>query len=285
MVEGIIVTILTCLIIVWVGFSMAGRDEVRVSSSTDLSRWYHYKIVASIIGMEEVELDRDYISLKGRGVHKQWGYRLTLEYKNIDGSIVQTTHTFYDESEQDEKFLSKYIKDNTVLVWESGKGEVYVPGEIVENLEVQSIYGADKVLVYSVVTSVIIGLISSIFVLLLSPLWVVVHLPLVLVAGIIPQIYMYMQSINNNIQRRGYTAVSALNQYAIYVDDGEDGLNKYKLVEQTLPMVLLEEGVGYLGYTPDKVEVLVDYDGDIPVHIASEYHIPDLVKSILVKYI
>ena len=285
MVEGIIVTILACLVIVWVGFSMAGRDEVRVSSSTDLSRWYQYKNVASIIGMEELELDRDYISLKGRGVHKQWGYRLTLEYKNRDGSIVQTNHTFYDESEQDEKFLTKYIKGNTIVVWESRKGEVYVPGEIVENLEVQSINGADKVLIYSVATSVIIGLISSIFVLLLSPLWVLLHLPFVLIAGIIPQIFMYIQSINNNIQRRGYTAVSALNQYAIYVDDGEEGINQYKLVEQTLPMVLLEEGVGYLGYTPDKVEVLVDYDGDIPVHIASEYHIPDLVKTIVGKYI
>lgn len=284
MVEGLVVTILTCLVIVWVGFSMAGRDEARVSASTDLSRWFRYKQVASIVGMEEVELERDYVSLMGRGVHKQWGYELTLEYKNLDGVIRQTTHTFYDESEQDEKFLSKYIKDNNLVVWLMDSGEVYVPGEIIENTKVQTIYGADKVLVYSLATAILIGLITTIFLIFISPIWILFHIPLVIISGVVPQIFMYIQSVNSNIQRRDYTSVSALNQYALYIDDDEEGVKQVKLVEQTLPMVLLEEGVGYLGYTPDKIEVLVDYDGDIPVHIASEYHIPEVVQTIVGKF-
>jgi len=281
MVEGIVVTMLSCLVIVWIGFSMAGRDEARVSASTDLNRWYQTKQLATIIDIQEMELNRDYLSLFGRGVQEQSGYRLTLEYKDKSGKLARTKHYFYDESEQDEKFLSKYIQNNKIYIWLADNEKVYVPGEIIENKEVQTIYGAEKVLVYTLSASIVMGVVTSFFLIFLSPLWILIHLPIVLLSSLVPQAYMYIQEMSSEVQKKSYHSVSALNQFGIYIDEKEEGIRQFKLVEQTLPMVLLEEGVGYLGYTPDKVSVLVDYDGNIPVHIASEYHIPDIVTSII----
>lgn len=284
MVEGLVVTILSCVIIVWVGFSMAGRDEARVSASSDLNKWYKIRREATIVNMEEVELDRRFVTVKGRGIHKQWGYKLTLEYKDMDGNIVTSNHMFYDASREDEEFLERYIQNKTLHVWLNSKRQVYVPGEIVDNSKGLTIYGSDKVLVYSALSALVVGFVSLILLLLIAPLWVVLHIPTILLAGAVPQIYMYIQTVSNDVQRRGYTAVSFLNQYALYIDKGESGVHRFKLVEQTLPMVQLEEGVGYLGYTPDKVDVLVDYDGNIPVHIASEYTIPSVVKELVERY-
>lgn len=244
MVEGMVVTILSCLVIVWIGFSMAGRDEARVSASADLSKWYKYKHKATIVAMEEVEVERNYVTLVGRGVHKQWGYKLTLEYKNRDDVIVKSTHTFYDESEQDEEFLERYIKDNTLYVWMNDKSEVYVQGKRVDSTKLLTVYGSDKVLVYTLSSAVVIGMITTLFLMFIAPVWIVFHIPLVVLAGVVPQLYMYIQTVNSNIQRRDYVSVSSLNQNALYIDKEETGLKKVKLVEQTLPMVLLEEGVG-----------------------------------------
>lgn len=284
MVEAIVVTILTSLIVVWVGFSMAGRDEARVSASVDLNKWYQVRKEASIYEIEEIEILRDYVTLTGRGEQLQKGYQLMLEYKDLRGYSKTTKHQFYDETEQDEEFLQKYISDNQMYVWLSKDNEVYVPGEIKDNKDIQSIYGADRVLTYSLLTALGVGLISVVFVLLLKPFWAILHLPIVILTALIPQIVMYIQEMSSEVQRLDYEAVGALSQYSLQIDEDAEGLTKYKLVEQTLPMVLLNNGVGYLGYHPDEVKVLVDYDGDIPVHIASEYHIPDLVKTAIDKF-
>lgn len=283
MLEGLIVTILSSIIVIWVGFSMVGRDEARVSASVDLNKWYTKKRQASVVDIEDVELTRNFVSLLGRGVQKQSGNRVTLEYKNVSGNIVKTKHLFYDNSDQDEAFLGKYIKDNKIYVWLSDTGRVYVPGEIIENKKVQTIYGADKVMIYTLLTSGLVGLVSTLFLLFMSPFWVLVHVPIILLSSIVPQVFMYIQEVSSEVQRKDYVSVSALNQFGLYIDTQEDGISRYKLVEQTLPMVLLEEGVGYLGYTPNQVEVLINYDGDIPVHISSEYHIPEIVTTTLHK--
>lgn len=283
MLEGLVVTVLTCLIVVWVGFSMAGRDEARVSASVDLNKWYSYKSIANIVGMEEIELERDYVSLFGRGVQNQKGTRLTLEYTNSSKHSLRSTHMFYDDSKQDEVFLEKYIKDNQLVVWIAKDGSVYVPGEIIDNQKIQTIHGADKVLVYSMATAIVASVVSMLFLLFLSPFWILVHLPIVWASSLIPQGLMYIQEIGSEVQRKNYQSVSALTQFGLYVDESEEGIRQLKLVEQTLPMVLLEEGVGYLGYTPGKVAVLVDYDGNIPVHIASEYHIPEVIATVINK--
>lgn len=280
MLNGVVVTVLASIIVIWVSFSMAGRDEARVSASTDLSRWYDLKRLADIEEMEEVRVKRDYVTVLGRGVQEQRGYRLKLRYKNRSGYEKRSEHYFYDESEQDENFLSRFIKGDQIYVWIGKRGDVYVPGEIVENKKVQSIFGADRVLMYSLGVAAIMGIITSLFLVVISPIWIIFNLPIILISSIIPQLYMYMTSLSSEVHRVDYVGVSAVNQYGLYIDKLEDGIRKYKLVEQTLPMVLLEQGVGYLGYKPGKIDVNVDYDGNIPVHIASEYRISDLVKEV-----
>lgn len=278
MLDGVVITILATIIVMWVSFSMAGRDEARVSASTDLSKWYEYIRLADIREMKEVEVERDYVTILGRGVQKQRGYQIELSYEDVNGYEKRSHHYFYDESKQDEEFLARYIDGDQIYVWIARDGGVYVPGEIVENKKVQTIFGADRVLMYSIGMAVIMAIFSAIFLIFISPIWIILHIPIVLLSSIIPQLYMYMSSLRSEVHRVDYVGVTALNQYGMYVDDLEDGVAKYKLVEQTLPMVLLEQGVGYLGYKPGKIEINVDYEGNIPIHIASEYRVSWVVR-------
>ena len=283
MIEAFIVTVLTVLVVVWVGFSMLARDEARVSANVDLNKWYQTRTEAKVYEIEELELKREYVSLRGRGEHVQKGYRLELEYRNTHGEIQRTVHTFYDDSVQDEAFLGKYVKNDKLYVWLAKDNDAYIPGEIIENSGLQVIFGADRVLTYAIISAILAVIVSSVFVLMLSPFWIVLHIPLVILSAFVPQIILYLQELGGNVKRVGYQAVGALHQYGVYVDESEEGVDKYKLVEQTLPIVLLDSGDGYLGYQPDGVKVLVDYEGNIPVHIASEYHISDFIKEFIDK--
>lgn len=283
MIEAFIVTVLTVLVVVWVGFSMLARDEARVSANVDLNKWYQTRTEAKVYEIEELELKREYVSLRGRGEHVQKGYRLELEYRNTHGEIQRTVHTFYDDSEQDEAFLGKYVKNDKLYVWLAKDNDAYIPGEIIENSGLQVIFGADRVLTYAIISAILAVIVSSVFVLMLSPFWIVLHIPLVILSAFVPQIIMYLQELGSNVKRVGYQAVGALHQYGVYVDESKEGVDKYKLVEQTLPIVLLDSGDGYLGYQPDGVKVLVDYEGNIPVHISSEYHISDFIKEFIDK--
>lgn len=283
MIEAFIVTVLTVLVVVWVGFSMLARDEARVSANVDLNKWYQTRTEAKVYEIEELELKREYVSLRGRGEHVQKGYRLELEYRNTHGEIQRTVHTFYDDSVQDEAFLGKYVKNDKLYVWLAKDNDAYIPGEIIENSGLQVIFGADRVLTYAIISAILAVIVSSVFVLMLSPFWIVLHIPLVILSAFVPQIILYLQELGGNVKSVGYQAVGALHQYGVYVDETEEGVDKYKLVEQTLPIVLLDSGDGYLGYQPDGVKVLVDYEGNIPVHIASEYHISDFIKEFIDK--
>ena len=283
MIEAFIVTVLTVLVVVWVGFSMLARDEARVSANVDLNKWYQTRTEAKVYEIEELELKREYVSLRGRGEHVQKGYRLELEYRNTHGEIQRTVHTFYDDSVQDEAFLGKYVKNDKLYVWLAKDNDAYIPGEIIENSGLQVIFGADRVLTYAIISAILAVIVSSVFVLMLSPFWIVLHIPLVILSAFVPQIILYLQELGGNVKSVGYQAVGALHQYGVYVDESEEGVDKYKLVEQTLPIVLLDSGDGYLGYQPDGVKVLVDYEGNIPVHIASEYHISDFIKEFIDK--
>src|SRR5699024_5296840 len=128
----------------------------------------------------------------GRGEHVQKGYRLELEYRNTHGEIQRTVHTFYDDSEQDEAFLGKYVKNDKLYVWLAKDNDAYIPGEIIENSGLQVIFGADRVLTYAIISAILAGIVSSVFVLMLSPFWIVLHIPLVILSAFVPQIILYL---------------------------------------------------------------------------------------------
>lgn len=283
MAVGLVITVLTCMIITWVYFSMTGTDESTVTSQVGLNKWYVDKQEARIIDLEEVKIERDIISKNGHEKEEQDGYKLIVEHYGKGKESYRTSHYFYNESYQDKEIITRQMKGKTITVWRSRDGYIYVPHEALNEERVLEVNGIDKTFIYTIITAIILGIITGIIVLFISPLWLLVHFISIIITVIMPYMLIYMEEDKSVRKRVHYKSVGAVNLYTM--QEGKENIKDTKLLKRTVPVVLLDEESGYLGYSENRINAILDEQGDVDVHIAKEHRIPEIVKRFIHDYI